>query len=221
MTIRQALAHRPDVIAAPGDHRCGAGIAQSERRSYYPVIEMGAHVFQNMGSVSSDGRPYSSVDRPGSNILFSFSVPLFDGGERASRVSAAQSKVREAEAKLAAVRDDAADQVVKAHNGLITSLAGYEAAMEVGQAAHTAYDAALRSYQQGVGTFTDLATEENAVAQGRGADRGRARRCPQRRRRVGLRHGYIGRRQGQRQPLSTRISIAGPLCPSEGRWTTT
>jgi outer membrane protein len=33
------------------------------------------------------------------------------------------------------------------------------------QAAHTAYDAALRSYRQGVGTYTDLATEENAVVQ--------------------------------------------------------
>ena len=30
----------------------------------------------------------------------------------------------------------------------------------------TAYDAALRSYRQGVGTYTDLATEENAVVQG-------------------------------------------------------
>ena len=33
------------------------------------------------------------------------------------------------------------------------------------QAAHTAYDAALQSYQHGVGTYTDLATEENAVVQ--------------------------------------------------------
>jgi outer membrane protein len=32
------------------------------------------------------------------------------------------------------------------------------------QAAGTSYDAALRSFQQGVGTYTDLATEEAAVA---------------------------------------------------------
>ena len=35
----------------------------------------------------------------------------------------------------------------------------------MGKAAHTSYDAALRSYQQGVGTYTDLVAEENAVAQ--------------------------------------------------------
>jgi outer membrane protein len=38
--------------------------------------------------------------------------------------------------------------------------------MVLSQAAHTAYEAALRSYRQGVGTYTDLATEENAVVQG-------------------------------------------------------
>ncbi|MDB6101846.1 MAG: Outer rane efflux protein, partial [Gammaproteobacteria bacterium] len=120
---------------------------------------------QNAGWVSSDGKPYSSVNRPGGNILFSFSVPLFDGGLRSSRISVARSKVREAEEKLDQTRDTAAQQVVKAYNGLITSLAEYEASTELSRAAHTAYDAALRSYRQGVGTYTDVATEENAVVQ--------------------------------------------------------
>jgi outer membrane protein TolC len=77
----------------------------------------------------------------------------------------ARSQVREAEHKLDQTRDTAAQQVVKAYNGLVTSLAEYEAATELSRAAHTAYDAALRSYRQGVGTYTDVATEENAVAQ--------------------------------------------------------
>jgi hypothetical protein len=49
---------------------------------------------------------------------------------------------------------------------LITSLAEYDAATALRLAAHTAYDAALRFYRQGIGTYTDLATEENAVVQG-------------------------------------------------------
>jgi outer membrane protein len=49
---------------------------------------------------------------------------------------------------------------------LLTSLAEYDAATVLSQAARTAYEAALRSYRQGVGTYTDLATEENAVVQG-------------------------------------------------------
>jgi outer membrane protein len=55
---------------------------------------------------------------------------------------------------------------VRAYNGLLTSLAEYDAATVLRPPAHTAYEAALRSYRQGVGTYTDLATEENAVVQG-------------------------------------------------------
>jgi len=163
--IRESLGNRPDVIAAIGKVDAARASLDAERRSRYPVIDVSAHAFQNAGWVSSDGKPYSSVNRPGGNILFSFSVPLFDGGLRSSRISIARSKVREAEEKLDQTRDTAAQQVVKAYNGLVTSLAEYEASTELSRAAHTAYDAALRSYRQGVGTYTDVATEENAVVQ--------------------------------------------------------
>jgi len=163
--VNQALAHRPDVIAALGKVDSAQAALKAERRSYYPVIELSGHLFQNIGSVSSDGRPYSSINRPGQNVLLSFSVPIFDGGERRSRVSIADAKVREAEEHLAQARDYASQQVVQAYNELLTSLAEFEAATALSQAAHTAYDAALRSYRQGVGTYTDLATEEDAVVQ--------------------------------------------------------
>ncbi|MDB6015353.1 MAG: TolC family protein [Gammaproteobacteria bacterium] len=163
--ITRALTHRPDVIAALGKVDSAEASLKGSRRAYYPVISLAAHAFQNMGAVSSDGKPYSSIDRPGANILLSFSVPIYDGGMRSSQISIARAKVREAEEKLAQVRDSAAQQVVNAYNGLITSLAEYAAANTLSGAAHTAYDAALRSYRQGVGTYTDLATEENAVVQ--------------------------------------------------------
>jgi outer membrane protein len=163
--ITRALTHRPDVIAALGKVDSAEASLKGSRRAYYPVISLAAHAFQNMGAVSSDGKPYSSIDRPGANILLSFSVPIYDGGMRSSQVSMARAKVREAEENLAQVRDTAAQQVVNAYNGLITSLAEYAAANTLSAAAHTAYDAALRSYRQGVGTYTDLATEENAVVQ--------------------------------------------------------
>jgi outer membrane protein TolC len=164
--IDEALARRPDVIAALGKVDAAEAALKGERRSYYPVIELAGQAFQNIGSLSSDGRPYSTIDRPGQSVFLSFSVPLFDGGMRRNRVSIADAKVREAEEQLAAARDSASQQVVRAYNALVTSLAEHEAATVLSQAAHTAYDAALRSYRQGVGTYTDLATEENAVVQG-------------------------------------------------------
>ena len=139
---------------------------KGERRSYYPVIELAGQAYQNIGSLSSDGGPSSNINRPGQSIFLSFSVPLFDGGMRRNRISMADAKAREAQEQLAAARDSASQQVVRAYNGLVTSLAEYEAATVFSQAAHTAYDAALRSYRQGVGTYTDLATEENALVQG-------------------------------------------------------
>ena len=163
--IKHALAHRPDVLAAVGQVDSAEASLKGARRAYYPVISVSAHAFQNMGAVSSDGKPYSGIDRPGANILLSFSVPIFDGGLRSSQISVAQAKAREAQEKLDQTRDSAAQQVVKAHNGLLTSLSEYSAATALSEAAHTAYDAALRSYRQGVGTYTDLATEENAVVQ--------------------------------------------------------
>ena len=163
--IKQALIHRPDVLASLGQVDSAEASLKGAQRAYYPVISVSAHTFQNMGAVSSDGKPYSGIDRPGANILLSISVPIYDGGMRSSQISVARAKVREAEEKLDETRDSAAQQVVKAYNGLVTSLSEYEAATALSQAAHTAYDAALHSYQQGVGTYTDLSTEENAVVQ--------------------------------------------------------
>jgi outer membrane protein len=164
--VEQALAHRPDVIAALGKVDAAEAALKGERRSYYPKIELSGQAFQNIGSLNSDGGPYSHIDRPGQSLLLSFSVPLFDGGMRRSRISMADAKARAAQEQLQATRDSASQQVVRAYNGLLTSLAEHDAARALSQAANTAYEAALRSYRQGVGTYTDLATEENAVVQG-------------------------------------------------------
>ena len=91
-------------------------------------------------------------------------MPLFDGGERSSRISIARAQMRESEAKLAQTRDTVAQQVVRAYDELLTGLAEYDAAETLRTAANTSYDAALRAYQQGVGTYIEVATEESAVA---------------------------------------------------------
>jgi outer membrane protein len=163
--IKHAMSHRPDVLAAMGQVDSAEASLKGAGRAYYPVISVSAQAFQNIGAVSSDGMTYSGIDRPGANILLSFSVPIYDGGLRSSQISAARAKAREAQEKLDQTRDSAAEQIVKAHNGLLTSLSEYNAATVLSEAAHASYDAALRSYRQGVGTYTDLATEENAVVQ--------------------------------------------------------
>jgi outer membrane protein len=60
--------------------------------------------------------------------------------------------------------DTAVQQVVSAYADLRTSFAAYAAALSVREAARTAYDAAFDSYLQGVGTYTDVASEQTALA---------------------------------------------------------
>jgi outer membrane protein len=163
-TVTAALAHRPDIIAALGTVDAAEASLKAAQRAYRPSIGLSARAFQNIGSLSSDGGPTSSVDRTGESILLSFSLPLFDGGQRADQISIARARLRESQANLELTRDGVAQQVVQAYDGLLTSLAEYDAAETVLQAANTSYSAALSSYQRGVGTYTDLATEENAVA---------------------------------------------------------
>jgi outer membrane protein len=164
-TLNAALARRPDIIAALGNVDAAQASLKAAQRAYRPSIGLSARVFQNFGSLSSDGGSTSTVDHTGESLLLSFSVPLFDGGERADQISIARARLRESQANLEQARDGVAQQVVQAYDGLLTSLAEYEAAQALRQAADTSYDAALSSYQQGVGTYTDLATEENAVAE--------------------------------------------------------
>jgi outer membrane protein len=162
--VQAALRSRPDVIAALGKIEAAEGEVKSKRADHYPTISLIGQVYQNMGSLSSDGSPYSSVNKPGGNILLTLSWPLFDGGTRNTRDSVAQSQVAAARDKLAEVRDAAVQQVVSAYSDLRTSLAAYAAAVTVREASQTSYDAAFDAYLHGVGTYTDVATEQTALA---------------------------------------------------------
>jgi outer membrane protein len=162
--IQEALRSRPDVIAALGKIEAAEGEVKAKRADHYPTISLVGQVYQNMGSLSSDGSPYSSVNKPGGNIMLQLSVPLFDGGTRSTRDSVAQSQLAAARDKLAGVSDAAVQQVVTAYSDLRTSLAAYAATLTLRQAAQTSYDAAFDSYLNGVGTYTDAASEQAALA---------------------------------------------------------
>jgi outer membrane protein len=162
--VQDALRSRPDVIAALGKIEAAEGEVKTRRADHYPTISVIAQAYQNMGALSNDGSPYSSVNKPGGSVLLTLSVPLFDGGARSTRDSVAQSQVAAARDKLAEVRDTAVQQVVSAYSELRTGLAAYAAAVTVREAAQTSYDAAFDAYLHGVGTYTDVTNEQTALA---------------------------------------------------------
>jgi outer membrane protein TolC len=163
--LQDALANRPDVIAALGKIEAAEGNLKARRSAYYPEIALVAQAYQNYGSLSTDGSPYYNVNKPGGNILLTIKVPLFDGGARDANRAIAYSEVAAARHKLEEVRDTAMQQVVSAYSDLKTSLAAYAAALALQEAAQIAYDSAFDSYAHGVASYTEVATAQTSLAQ--------------------------------------------------------
>ncbi len=96
-------------------------------------------------------------------------MPIFDAGLRATTLAQARTASERSDAQFEKVRNDAARQILIARNALQTSLASYEAAQALTQAATTGFDAALAAYHQGVGTLTDATLAETQLLAARNA----------------------------------------------------
>ncbi len=165
--ITDALANRPDIIADLGKIRVAEANLRKEHADHNPSIALVTQAYQNIGSLSSQGSPYYSVDKPGWAVFLHFSWPLFDGGMRESRESMARAEVGAARDALDQSQVAAAKDVTNAYYALRTSLAEHDWASALVRAASTAHDAELDAYHHGVGTYTELVNGENALVQSR------------------------------------------------------
>lgn len=163
--VDEAMASRPDVQAATDKVAASDAKIDTARAAYRPTISLSAQVLQNIGEISSDGSPYSSINRTGTALFVSFEWPLFDGGARATNVSLAVSQKTAAEDALDEARDSASQQVVQAYNNLKTSLDSRNEALAYTQASEVAYQAALDSYRRGLASITELTSNEAVLAQ--------------------------------------------------------
>jgi len=163
--LTEALSNRPDVIAAFGKIRAAQATLEKEQAEYRPTIELAAQLYQNMGSLNSQGDQWDSVDKPGGSILLQFSWPLFDAGRRQRQIDIARAEVEAAGDALHQTRNMAVKEVTDAYYTLKTALAEYDAAKALTDAAQTAHDAGLDAYQHGVGTYTSLENDANELVQ--------------------------------------------------------
>jgi len=163
--VQQALATRPDVIAAMGKVRAAQASLDKEHAEHYPTIALAGQAYQNIGDVRTEDSPYYSVNKPGGDILLTLSVPLFDGGQRDAQIAVARSELAGAQSAYDATRDNAIKQVRDASDAVNTSLSEYAAAKTLLDSSQVAYDAALDAYQHGVETYTNVVNEETALAQ--------------------------------------------------------
>ena len=163
--IRDALANRPDVLAAFAKRRAAHAGVEEALAEHRPTVALVAQAYQNIGALRSDDGPYSHVDRPGGALFVQFSVPLFDGNRRNTQVAIAHAEEAAADDQIDAARHGAVRDVAEAYFALTTAIAENDAALVLVQAARTAHAASLESYNRGVGTYTNLADDEDALVQ--------------------------------------------------------
>jgi outer membrane protein TolC len=162
--IDEAIESRPNILAAKNKVAASEAKIDTAKAAYRPTIGLSAQVFQNIGKISSDGSPYSSINRTGNAVFVSFEWALSDGGARATKVSLAMSEKSAAEDSLAAAKNVASQQVVQAYSNLKTSLDNREQALAYTKASDIAYQATLASYKRGLSSITDLTNSEAVLA---------------------------------------------------------
>jgi outer membrane protein TolC len=163
--IDQAMQGRPDVQAANEKVAASEAKVDTAHAAYKPTISLSAQVFQNIGRISNDGSPYSSIDRTGNALFVALEWPIFDGGARATNVALAVSQKAAAEDALAEARNTVSRQVVQTYSNLKTSLDNRDQARAYEHASELAYQAALDSYRHGLASVTDLSNSEAVLAE--------------------------------------------------------
>ncbi len=174
--VQSALERRSDVLAAysatqASDSSIKAAEAQNRPKIF--LAGTGAYVSGQLGltAIPPIGGQLPTLNISGnhwnSTILLGLSIPIFDGNQRANTIQQAKNNSEKARATLDEVRLNAVREIVSAQNSLKTSLEANEAALALESAAKTAYDAALDSYKQGVGTVTATVATQTQLLQAR------------------------------------------------------
>lgn len=170
--IDRATVQRPDVVAALAKVRASESEIAKAQAEFYPTLELKGRAGRNFAPVSIDlasvyqapSGPSYKIDDWVTSISLNLSFSIYDGGIRQHNVSIANSKSAAAKEELIRTQDQAVRQVARAYDTMRSTLAEYNAALALVDAANTAYASALESYRNGVGTFIDAVTAETEKA---------------------------------------------------------
>jgi outer membrane protein len=162
--MADALRQRPDLQADLARLRASEESVAVARSDLWPTLSVASNLQGNIGQLRTDNGPYGSVRQPQWGALLRFDWPLYQGGARENRVRLAQSKQAEAEDDLRKESTEAMREVALAYDVLTTGLAQYDAAVTYRAAADTAFQAASSAYAHRVGTLTDAANAQTALA---------------------------------------------------------
>ena len=172
--VRDALARRPDVLAAYNDllaSKASVKAAEAQNRPKVFLSATGAYVSGRLGvtAVPPIGEQLPTLNISGyqwnGTVLLGATVPIFDGHRRANAIDTAKNDEEKAAATLTQVRLNAMREVVSAQAALRNSIAADRAAASMKGTARVLYDATLDAYRQGVGTVTASVEAETHLFQ--------------------------------------------------------
>ncbi|MFC0228011.1 TolC family protein [Serratia aquatilis] len=152
--IRLALSQRPDVLASYAAAKAATAGIKAAEADFLPKVYLAGAVAGGDGRFDVQGLPGISQQTSSSSILLGVSVPLYDGGIRAARVKEAESRAAVAAEGFKKTQELAVREIVVAADTLSSALEANRAALKLVKTSLIAYDAALESYRNGVGTIT-------------------------------------------------------------------
>lgn len=158
--MERALSQRPDLVARLAAVRAGEAEVRKARADFYPKIAIGASAGWRKLDVNAYDDPYVGNSKPDYSAGISLELPLFDGFLRANKLHAAEASLQAAQSELTDSRDSVVRQVWKAFTDFQTALHKQESAAKFLSAAQGAFDAALESYRQGLGTYVTVANAQ-------------------------------------------------------------
>ncbi|MFP2872722.1 TolC family protein [Acetobacter tropicalis] len=171
--VRQAVAQRPDVLAAYASAKASQNRIAAAKAEFLPKVFVSGNVAYTTGrlalssvpGVGSDSSPTLnlSTNNFSSLILGGITVPVFDGGMRAAVLKQVKNQADSAQALLRKTVDESVKQIIVAENGVHASLSAYTAATKLQTASQTAFDAAFAAYRNGVGSITQATMAQSGL----------------------------------------------------------
>ncbi|MFA5703084.1 MAG: TolC family protein [Advenella sp.] len=161
--IQMAISRRPDVLASYAAMKASKeGIAAAEAE-FMPKVYLGAVAARNRTNFDVRGLPSLSQTTGSSSVILGVTIPIFDGGLRASRLQDAKTRADSASDIFRQSQQAAMREIIAATNMLRTALASHQAASGLVNTAKTTYEGALEAYRQGLGTLTAVTIADTAL----------------------------------------------------------
>jgi outer membrane protein len=159
--IDRALAGRPDVESARAQALAAASDVARNRADLLPKVSLQGSLGHPYfgGAFTSPGAVYSGA------LLLNF--PLFDGGNRASRVRQSQADLEAARSHVEGLEQQASVQVWTDYAAVRTAAQRIETSRTLLSSAEQSEQATSERYRAGVGSILDLLTAQSTLASAR------------------------------------------------------